>query len=58
MSTYRMSTYRNNRVPGQAYLFTVRLFDPDSNLLIEHIPAFGEAIRQARSKGRPVGLPG
>ncbi len=53
-----MSTYRNNRVPGQAYLFTVRLFDPDSNLLIEHIPAFGEAIRQARSKGRPVGLPG
>ena len=45
-----MSTYRRNRVPGQSYLFTVRLFDPDSALLTEHISAFGEAIRLARSK--------
>ena len=45
-----MSTYRHNRVPGQTYLFTVRLVDRDSALLTEHISAFGEAIRLARSK--------
>ena len=45
-----MSSYRNNRVPGHTYLFTVRLFDPDSALLTEHISAFGEAIRLARTK--------
>lgn len=45
-----MSTYRLNRVPGQTALFTVRLCDPDSALLTEHIAAFGEAIRLARSK--------
>ncbi|WP_426207729.1 REP-associated tyrosine transposase [Massilia sp. TWP1-3-3] len=45
-----MSTYRHNRVPGHSYLFTVRLSDPDSALLTEHISAFGEAIRLARSK--------
>jgi putative transposase len=45
-----MSTYRANRVPGHTYLFTVRLSDPDSALLTEHIAAFGEAIRLARSK--------
>lgn len=43
-----MSTYP--RVPGHTSLFTVRLFDPDSALLTEHICAFGEAIRLARSK--------
>ena len=45
-----MNRYRPNRVPGQSYLFTVRLLDPDSALLTEHISAFGEAIRLARSK--------
>ena len=45
-----MSTSRPNRVPGHAYLFTVRLVDRDSALLTEHISAFGEAIRLARSK--------
>ena len=45
-----MSTYRHNRVPGHTYLLTVRLSDPDSALLTEHIAAFGEAIRLARSK--------
>ena len=45
-----MSTYRHNRVPGHTSLFTVRLLDPDSALLTEHISAFGEAIRLARSK--------
>jgi putative transposase len=45
-----MSPYFRNRVPGHTYLFTVRLFDPDSALLTEHISAFGEAIRLARTK--------
>ncbi len=45
-----MSNYRHNRVPGQTYFFTVRLSDPKSTLLTEHISAFGEAIRQARGK--------
>ena len=45
-----MSTYRRNRVPGNTYLFTVRLLDPGSALLTDHISAFGEAIRLARSK--------
>ena len=43
-----MSTYRPNRVPGHTWFFTVRLADPASTLLTEHISAFGEAIRQAR----------
>ncbi len=50
-----MNTYRHNRVPGQSYLFTVRLSDPASALLTEHISAFGEAIRLARSR-RPFHL--
>ena len=45
-----MTDYRHNRVPGQSYFFTVRLIDPASTLLTEHINAFGEAIRQARGK--------
>ena len=45
----RMTNYRPNRVPGQALFFTVSLRDPNSALLTEHISAFGEAIRQARS---------
>ena len=45
-----MSTYRRNRVPGHTFLFSVRLSDPASALLTEHISAFGEAIRLARSK--------
>jgi putative transposase len=45
-----MSNYRRNRVPGHTYLFTVRLSDPASALLTEHISAFGEAIRLARCK--------
>ena len=50
-----MTNYRHNRVPGHSYFFTVRLHDPASTLLTEHISAFGEAIRQARSK-RPFHL--
>ncbi|PWF55530.1 REP-associated tyrosine transposase [Massilia glaciei] len=43
-----MDDYRNNRVPGRTFFFTVRLLDQHSALLTEHIAAFGEAIRQAR----------
>ena len=45
-----MTHYRRNRVPGQAYFFTVRLRERRSTLLTEHIAAFGEAIRQARGR--------
>ena len=45
-----MNSYRHNRVPGQPYFFTVRLRDPKSSLLTEHISAFGEAIRKARGQ--------
>ena len=45
-----MSNYCHNRVPGGTFFFTVRLLDRNSNLLTEHISAFGEAIRQARGK--------
>ena len=43
-----MTNYRPNRVPGQALFFTVRLREPNTALLTEHISAFGEAIRKAR----------
>jgi putative transposase len=43
-----MKDYRNNRVPGATYFFTVRLLDRGSTLLTDHISAFGEAMRQAR----------
>ncbi len=45
-----MSDYRHNRVPGLTFFFTVRLADRGSSLLTEHISAFGEAIRQTRTK--------
>ena len=45
-----MTNYRPNRVPGQTHFFTVRLRNCHSNLLTEHISAFGEAIRQARGR--------
>jgi putative transposase len=43
-----MTRYRDNRVPGMTYFFTVRLLDRTSSLLTDHISAFGEAMRQAR----------
>jgi putative transposase len=43
-----MTRYRDNRVPGMTYFFTVRLLDRKSSLLTDHISAFGEAMRQAR----------
>jgi putative transposase len=45
-----MTDYRDNRVPGDTYFFTVRLLDRDSTLLTDHFSAFGEAMRQARSR--------
>jgi putative transposase len=43
-----MTHYRDNRVPGMTYFFTVRLLDRNSTLLTDHFSAFGEAMRQAR----------
>jgi len=43
-----MTDYRDNRVPGGTFFFTVRLLDRGSSLLTDHIAAFGDAIRQAR----------
>jgi putative transposase len=45
-----MTDYRRNRVPGGTFFFTVRLLDRGSTLLTDHISAFGEAIRQARTR--------
>lgn len=46
--TFPMNDYRDNRVPGRTFFFTVRLLDRGSSLLTDHIAAFGDAIRQAR----------
>jgi putative transposase len=46
--TLPMNYYRDNRVPGGTFFFTVRLLDRGSSLLTDHIAAFGDAIRQAR----------
>jgi putative transposase len=43
-----MTHYRDNRVPGGTFFFTVRLLDRDSTLLTDYFSAFGEAMRQAR----------
>jgi putative transposase len=45
-----MTNYRDNRVPGATFFFTVRLLDRGSTMLTDHISAFGEAVRQARSR--------
>ena len=43
-----MTDYRDNRVPGGTFFFTVRLLQRGSTLLTDHISAFGEAMRLAR----------
>jgi putative transposase len=48
--TRLMNDYRHNRVPGGTVFFTVRLLERGSTLLTDHFSAFGEAMRQARSK--------
>ena len=46
--TLPMTDYRDNRVPGGTFFFTVRLLDRGSSLLTDHISAFSDAMRQAR----------
>ena len=48
--TILMTDYRHNRVPGGTFFFTVRLLERNGTLLTDHFSAFGEAMRQARSK--------
>ena len=45
-----MPDYRRNRVPGGTYFFTVNLLERGSCLLVEHIDAFREAVRQLRAR--------
>ena len=45
-----MPDYRRNRVPGGTYFFTVNLLERRSGLLVEHIDAFREAVRQVRAR--------
>lgn len=45
-----MSNYRRNRVPEGTYFFTVNLLERNSRLLIEHIDAFRDAVRQVRTR--------
>lgn len=45
-----MPTYRDNRVPGGTFFFTVHLLDRGSTLLTEQFSAFGEAMRLARTR--------
>ena len=43
-----MPDYRRNRVPGGTYFFTVNLLDRRSDLLVTHIDALKDAVRQVR----------
>jgi REP-associated tyrosine transposase len=45
-----MPNYRRNRVPGGTFFFTVNLLDRRSDLLIRHIAALRQAVRQVRTK--------
>lgn len=44
-----MPDYRRNRVPGGTYFFTVNLRDRRSNLLITHIDALRQAVRDTKA---------
>ena len=46
----RTTDYRRNRVPGGTYFFTVNLRDRKSRLLIQHIAALRDAVRQAQHR--------
>ena len=50
-----MPDYRRNRVPGATYFFTVNLFDRSSDLLVTHIDALREAVRQVHRQS-PFGI--
>jgi putative transposase len=45
-----MPDYRRNRVPGGTYFFTVNLLERRNRLLVEHIDALRDAVRQVREK--------
>ncbi len=45
-----MPDYHRNRVPGGTYFFTVNLLDRRECLLVEHIDAFRESVRQVRAR--------
>lgn len=45
-----MNAYARNRVPGRSWFFTVRLNVAGGTLLTDHVSAFGEAIRLARTR--------
>jgi putative transposase len=45
-----MRYYCPNRVPGGSYFFTVRLAEPRSIVLTDHVSAFGEALRHVRAR--------
>ena len=45
-----MPDYHRNRVPGGTYFFTVNLLDRRERLLVEHIDAFRESVRQVRAR--------
>jgi putative transposase len=45
---HSMPDYRRNRIPGATYFFTVNLRDRSSDLLVAHIDALREAVRDTR----------
>jgi len=45
-----MPDHRRNRVPGGTYFFTVNLLDRRSELLVTHIDAFRNAVRDVRTR--------
>lgn len=52
-----MADYRRVYVPGGTYFLTVALLDRDSDLLVTHIDALREAVRQTR-RTRPFRING
>ena len=45
-----MPDYRRNRVPGGTYFFTVNLLERRERLLVEHIDALRDAVRQVHAQ--------
>jgi putative transposase len=45
-----MPDYRRNRVPGGTYFFTVNLLERRECLLVEHVGALRDAVRQVRAQ--------
>ncbi|MDP4029522.1 MAG: transposase [Gallionella sp.] len=45
-----MPDYRRNRVPGGTYFFTVNPLERRERLLVEHIDALRDAVRQVRAQ--------